>query len=268
MSAARVLFAAPAAHRALVDGRVGAVELVLSRGACLRLERDWLMLAEPGAPFGPLSLAAHGLQRLELTPGLPVHVSGRRVILGECAISIDRMRVRRLVSPACARAAPRRAIIRAAAAALALLPTAPAPLRGGIAALAAGRLQDGADQLAGLGEGLTPAGDDVLAGYASWIGAPGLLSGLAAERSSPLGLAYLQCAERGELPDVGARLLHAICSGSLESVRAAVRGVHTWGATSGVALGWGIAAAAKGNRSGGESFDDLRGNPVNAVMYR
>jgi hypothetical protein len=242
---ARVLFAAPAASRALTDGRAGVVELVLSRGAYLRFAQDWLMLAEPTAPFGPLSLGAHGVRRMELTPGLAVRVSAGELIIGERPISIGRMRERRLASLTCPRPAPIHAIIAAAGAALASLPTAPAPLRRGIAALAAGRLRDGTHELAGVGEGLTPAGDDVLAGYAAWIGAPGLLSGIAAERSSPLGLAYLQCAERGELPDAGAQLLTAIRSGSLDSVRAAVPGVRTWGATSGVALGWGIAAAAK-----------------------
>jgi hypothetical protein len=251
MRAARVMFAAPAAHRALVDGRVGAVELVLSRGAYLRLERDWLMVAEPSAPFGPLSLAVHGLRRLELSPGLPVRVTADQLILGEQAISTERMRERPLTSIACERAAPIQAITAAAGAARASLPSAPALLYGGLAALAAGRLRDGVRAIAGLGEGLTPAGDDVLAGYAAWFGAPGLLSALAAQRSSPLGLAYLHCAERGELPDAGARLLAAVRGGSLESVRAAVPCVRRWGATSGVALGWGIAAAAKASSIGG-----------------
>jgi Protein of unknown function (DUF2877) len=241
----RVLFAAPAAGRALTDGRVGVVEQVLSRGAYLRLEQDWLMLAEPGAPFGPLSLGTHGLRQMELTPGSAVRVSGGELIIGDHPISIVRMRERRVASLTCPRPAPIQAIIAAAGAALGSLPTAPARLRRGIAALASGRLRDGTHELAGLGEGLTPAGDDVLAGFAAWIGAPGLLSGIAAGRSSPLGLAYLKCAERGELPDVGAQLLTAIRSGSLGSARAAVPGVRTWGATSGVALGWGIAAAAK-----------------------
>jgi Protein of unknown function (DUF2877) len=114
----------------------------------------------------------------------------------------------------------------------------------GITALAAGRVRDAVHAHAGLGEGLTPAGDDVLAGYAAARGALGALgapegvalngsvplSTLAAERSSALGLAYLRCAQRGELPDAGAQLLVAIRCGSVGAVQARSRefllGVH------------------------------------------
>jgi hypothetical protein len=58
-----------------------------------------------------------------------------------------------------------------------------------------------------------------------------------------LGLAYLRCAERGDLPDPGARLLAAICAGSAEDIRVACRRLREWGASSGTALGWGITAA-------------------------
>jgi hypothetical protein len=258
VSGARALLAAPAARRALVDGRVGAVELALSRGAYVRLEREWLMLAQPIAPFGPLSLAVHGLERLDLSPGLPVCVTGSRMVLGEHAVSLERMRERGMAPLASAPPGGRDVMVTAAAAALAALPAPPAFLERGIAALAAGRLRDAVLALAGRGEGLTPAGDDVLAGYAASraalgaLGAPegvaldgsAPLSTLAAERSSALGLAYLRCAECGELPDAGAQLLIAIRHGSVEAVQAALPQLRAWGASSGIALAWGIAAAA------------------------
>jgi hypothetical protein len=71
-----------------------------------------------------------------------------------------------------------------------------------------------------------------------------LLSALAAGRASPLGLAYLRCAELGELPDAGARLLSAIRRGSAVDALASVDRLRDWGASSGVALGWGIVTAA------------------------
>ncbi len=258
MSIVRALLAGPGARRALVEDRAGAVELALSQGAYVRLERDWLMLAEPNAQFGPLSLAVQGLERLDLSPGLPVRVTGSRMVLGEHAILLERMRERGMAPLAFMPPTERSAMSTAAAAALAALPALPALLGRGIAALAAGRPRDAVQALAGLGDGLTPAGDDVLAGYAASRAALGRhgghggvasegsappLSTLAAERSSALGLAYLRCAERGELPDAGAQLLVAIHRGSVGAVQAALPRLQAWGASSGIALAWGMAAA-------------------------
>jgi hypothetical protein len=142
--------------------------------------------------------------------------------------------------------AERGAIRAAAAAAQAALPTPPARLRPGLLALLGARVTGAIRLLAGLGDGLTPAGDDVLAGYAAArvaLGAPVALSGAAAGRASGLGLAYLRCAERGELPDVAARVLAAICRGSAVEARVALPLLRAWGSSSGAALGWGINAA-------------------------
>jgi hypothetical protein len=258
VSIARALIAAPAARRALVDGRVGAVELTLRQGAYVRFEHDWLMLAEPTAPFGPLSLAVRGLEQLDLSPLLPVRVTGNRMVLGGHAILLEQMGERRIAPLASVPAGRRHAMVTAAATTLAELPTPPAHLGFGIAALAGGRLRDAVRALAGLGEGLTPAGDDVLAGYAAARVALRALDGvalarsaplsmLAAKRSSALGLAYLRCAERGELPEAGAQLLVAIRRGSAAAAQAAVPGLRAWGASSGIALAWGMAAAVRGS---------------------
>jgi hypothetical protein len=134
-------------------------------------------------------------------------------VVGDQTVSLERMRDR-----SCAGVRPSSARVRVE------LPTPPASLVAGIAALTDGRVTDGVRLLAGLGEGLTPAGDDVLAGYAAarlGLGAPVAMAPMAAARASPLGLAYLRCAERGELPDA----------------------LGSWGATSGVGLAWGINAA-------------------------
>ncbi len=239
MKFARALFAGPGACRALVDGARGHVELVLSSsgGAYVRLGwSDWVLLTRPGEPFGPLSVAVDGLDRLELRPGTPAEVTRGRLWVGGQSLSLERMRER--PSSPTARAGSGVACV--------ALPAAPAPLSVGIAALAGGRVADGVRLLAGLGDGLTPAGDDVLAGYAAArvaLGDPVSLSGAAAGRSSELGLAYLRCAERGELPDVAARLLAAMCRGHVDEAVSAVPRLRTWGSSSGVALGWGINAA-------------------------
>lgn len=235
MSEARALFAGPGACRALVEGARGQVELVLSAGAYVCLSpSDWILLAAPGAAFGPLSVAVDGLDRLPLRPGAPAEVTRGRLLVGDVALSLERMRGR-----------PSEIARPESAVACASLPTPPAPLEAGLAALAGARVAEAVRLLAGLGDGLTPAGDDVLAGYAGarvTLGRPVAISTMAAGRASPLGLAYLRCAERGELPDAAARLLSAICRGSVAEAQAAVAPLRTWGASSGMALGWGINA--------------------------
>ena len=233
MSVARALFAGPGARRALVDGADGEVEFVLSQGAYVRLGAEWLGLADPAAPFGPLSVVIRG--RLDIRPGAPAYVTGSRLVVGDSTVSLERMRHR---TSAVARVSSARAC--------ASLPAPPARLEPGIAALAGARVIEAVRLLAGLGDGLTPAGDDVLAGYAAarlTLGQPVAISPLAAGRASPLGLAYLRCAERGELPDVAWGFLDAVCRGAAGGERAAVASLRAWGATSGIGLAWGINAA-------------------------
>jgi hypothetical protein len=222
----RALFAGPGARRALVDDALGEVAVEFSGGgAYVRLattstthttgSSEWVLLTRPGAPFGPLSVAVDGIDRLCLEPGARVGVTRGVLLVDDGAVSLERMRDRPCT------VARARAVV-----ACASLPRPAVALDAGLAALADGRAADGVVVLAGLGEGLTPAGDDVLAGYAAArfaFGSPVELSLLAAGRSSELGLAYLRCAERGELPDAPLR---------------------SWGASSGIAIAWGINAAA------------------------
>ena len=248
---AAATFAAPRARRAMREGRWGAVELVLSRGMYVRFGEDWVGLAEPGAKFGPLSMEVRGLPDVlaSTVAGAPARVAGRRLIVGECVVSVERVRERhcvaigRPVSPGGPKVS-----VAAGQAALGVLGAPPVRLRGGIERLASGAVQAGVRALAGLGDGLTPAGDDVLAGYAAWssavAGRAQHLSGMARGRSSPLGLAYLRAAEQGELPDAGAALLAALLGGSPAKAAMAARGLRSWGASSGAALGWGIVAGA------------------------
>jgi Protein of unknown function (DUF2877) len=241
VSRARALFAGPGALRALRAGRCGTVEIVLSQAAYVQIGEGWLMVAERHVPFGPLSLALD--VPLDLRPGVPARVEGERLLLGGSAVSIGRVREHRLPSPpACGEP---RAVAEAIAAALAGCGRLPRPLRSGVAALRRGRLAGAVRSLAGLGEGLTPAGDDLLAGFAASRAAEGrpvALASLAADRCSPIGHAYLRCAERGELPDAAAAMLAAIRRGSMDGVEATLPELRGWGSSSGAALAWGMAA--------------------------
>jgi hypothetical protein len=120
----------------------------------------------------------------------------------------------------------------------------PAGLEAGVDALRRGAVAEAVAALAGRGPGLTPAGDDVLAGYAGWRYADGAPVALDAPRGSPIGLAYLRCAERGELPEAARRTLEAARAGDAALAARRARVLAGWGATSGGAMLCGMAAAA------------------------
>jgi len=102
-------------------------------------------------------------------------------------------------------------------------------------------LQSGAAQLAGLGGGLTPAGDDFLCGSMlwAWLAHPsphrvcGLLLETAAPRTTILSAAFLQAAARGECSPAWQALLAALSGGTTEELAVAVQDVLALGATSG-----------------------------------
>jgi hypothetical protein len=219
------------------------VEIVLTRGAYLRLGDDgWILLAGPRAPMGPLTLRLAGLPAARLpAPATPVRRAGGRLVAGTLVIDLATAGTRSPTPPGC----PRPGSGIALAAALGAAASPPRHVRPGLAALRAGRLERAVELLAGRGRGLTPDGDDVLAGYLAWNrhAAPTIL--VAAERRcTPLGLAYLRCAAHGELPDPVARLLATIATGDASLARRRAAALTSWGSSSGAAMLWGAAAAA------------------------
>jgi hypothetical protein len=229
---------APAAREALRPGRHGRVVLASGAGGYLRLGDDFVLLGAPRAPVGPLSLIVAGLRAGDLVVDAPVRCGDGTVALGELAVDLRTARPR---PPA---AVPPVVASAALAAALAAVPPAAVELAEGIGALGRGELDAGVHLLEGRGEGLTPAGDDVLSGFAAWRHADGRPVSLGAE-TSPLSRAYLRRAELGELPDAAARARDAIRRGNVPASRAAARALRAWGASSGFALLWGMAAAAQ-----------------------
>lgn len=223
--AARVVWAAPGALRGDVAAHGdGAVEFATPSGAYLRRGHDFAHLASPRATRGPLTLVIADLG--ELRPGEVVRLGALPTPAPVPPLGSLQPGWRRALNAA--------------------LEAVPAP-RLPLAALRAGDLERAVAELAGRGEGLTPAGDDVLAGYAAWCWAEhksGLtIFNFAAGRASPLGLAYLRCAERGELPEVVARVVAAIRAGDAEAARRRARTLSRWGASSGAAMLWGVASA-------------------------
>lgn len=104
------------------------------------------------------------------------------------------------------------------------------------------QLQVGAAQLAGLGGGLTPAGDDFLIGVMlwGWLAHPTphrfcrLLFEVAAPRTTALSVAFLRAASEGECSAPWHRLLTALQGGAeVSKLDQAVRDVLSHGGTSG-----------------------------------
>jgi hypothetical protein len=106
-------------------------------------------------------------------------------------------------------------------------------------------------ELLGQGPGLTPAGDDVVAGAAAALAVLGRLDTSAVEAvvaaarvaTTVLSAALLRCATRGEVVPQAAELLRALCGhGSPESALDRLLGV---GHTTGAALALGLCAGAR-----------------------
>jgi hypothetical protein len=244
VTGARALRAGPGAVRALRAGGTGRVELVLGSGGYVALgTRGWLLLGPPRVQHGPLSVHVAGLR--PLVDGAPARVANGWLEVGEQRIALAGMRLTRrrpLAGDGDPRAVPG-------------VPAGGTPpaLAPGVAALARADLESAVDLLAGRGEGLTPAGDDVLAGWAGWkaaAGAPVAVADAAAGRTTALSVAYLRCAERGELPEPAEALIGALWAGDAAAARRSARRLAGWGATSGRAIMLGMAVAGGAARTG------------------
>jgi len=242
---ARALVIGPGARRALRAGAGstagGVVEWAFGPGGYVRFGDGYVLLAPARSPQGPLSILVAGLVRGDLVPGDPARVAGDALLVGPLRISLAGARD---VPAPRGGASPAPGWEAALAAALDTVAPAPCELAPGLAALAAGDVAGAVGRLAGRGDGLTPAGDDVLAGYAAWRWSGGAPVALDAERCAPLGREYLRCAERGELPQPAANVLAAVRSGDVRGAARRARGLREWGASSGAALLWGMAAGA------------------------
>jgi hypothetical protein len=118
----------------------------------------------------------------------------------------------------------------------------------------ANSLLGAASVLAGLGSGLTPAGDDLLSGVMMWAWLAhtearsfcASLVQVAAPRTTPLSAAFLRAAAQGECNEAWHRLLQALLRSTEEELGKAVCGVLDHGASSGADMLAGLLWAALG----------------------
>lgn len=219
----------PSAARALELASRWRVEHAFRQAAYAARGEEVVHLAASSLPLGPLTARLRVWRTL--TPGQWVEVDRRGA------------QVRTWRFPP---SAPLSAVAAAIAAARAVLPPA---------ALAPGDLADpehfadAARRLAGVGPGLTPAGDDVLAGVLLGLALTGgdvagawRAMAPAVRASTPIARAYLRAAAGGECAHPVARVLDAAMRGDAEEAVRHAPGLAAWGATTGPALLAGFAA--------------------------
>lgn len=101
------------------------------------------------------------------------------------------------------------------------------------------KLEMAVGQLAGLGNGLTPAGDDYLMGVmaALWLlerpEIPPQIAAVAMPKTTTLSAAFLQAAGQGHFSESWHGLVHALNSGNIETIGGAVERIAQFGASSG-----------------------------------
>lgn len=264
MAADRGVRAGRTAAHIASNGMAGTIAVRVPGGVYVATRTgDWLLVTGPRAPLGPLSLQLGRAVRPGWRPGESARVQDGVLTIGSDQVDLTGLCVEPL--PAVPDCAPNAAA--AMARARAALPRPPAELRPGLAALAAGDVPAAVRALAGRGNGLTPAGDDVLAGYCAWRLAdaatdPSTVLTLARPRAAPLGLAYLSCAVRGELVDVAARLMAAVRCADVGVVTRRAWALGAWGASSGAAIFWGMDAASRRDRPEGAGGEPRPGRRV------
>ncbi len=191
----------------------------------------------PGAAQVPCGLRTTGVAMGDgLARGAgAAYVSGGTLHLGSCALPISR-----IVGTYVPRV--RREVVLEKATPVTVEATPPATVAGfAVSHLADGRIDAVvAADLLGRGEGLTPLGDDVLAGWlalhrAAGIGTPEVdeVVRTAPDRTTLLSATLLDCAMNGEVLPEYAAWLRSLAT---DDEPARVRALHAVGATSGAGL--------------------------------
>ena len=252
----------------------GRIHSVFRRACAIQFENDHLVvLVAPEVGNGPLNIVLEGTLAgwQSLQSGMVVRREDKRVQVGHLSVSLeaasiwepcpDWERFRPGAGRLLRRAGPLADWAQERVPGDSLLALLGGPLRGGRVAESAtharalagagamwagwqgdeAQLRAGTTQLAGLGGGLTPAGDDFTLGalLCAWLAHPdpvgycSLVVGAAAGRTTMLSAAFLKAAGRGECVEVWHGLLEALEDGSGGRVIAAAAAVLAYGHTSG-----------------------------------
>jgi uncharacterized protein DUF2877 len=254
---------AGAAWASLADGP-GRVEAVFSRAVHIQLGHELLVLVDASGISGPLHLRVRALPAVR--SGAAVSVVGGRLRLGQSSIDLrsvpawtpPRLRLGRSTidlrsvpawTPPPIHGRPRaHRLPGVEQSAFANRPQLVSRVR---TLLRLDDLNGLARLLGGWGPGLTPAGDDALAGVVLTLHALGgdesrLLAAVESVRSTDLALAYLRWAARGQCIEPAHALLAAVAGNKPEQIAEASARLCAHGASSGGDLLFGIDCALEG----------------------
>jgi hypothetical protein len=218
------------------------VQAAFSRAVHVDVGTDGpVVIADVTVPPGPLHLRVDPLPAV--LPGSPVVVEDGRLWLGTS--SLDLRRVPRWTPPTCGGPLRLQPLPGTERSALADRHDVLARVR---SLLGVGDLDGVAHQLEGLGAGLTPAGDDVLAGivltlHSSGVDERRLCEAVERVRSTTLSRAYLRWAARGQCIEPAHCVLAALTGTNRARVAAAAGRLARHGASSGADLLLGVECA-------------------------
>ncbi len=240
------------AKEALAGGGEGRVIASFPKAVYVSLPGGILVLVAHDVHPGPLYLVLDGPPP-KVPPGAAVRAEPGHLRVGTADISLGEARawVGPLPSPtALGRGAVLLAEVAGELAARSALHADPFRDRAARAhaSLEAGDLTEAVAHLAGLGPGLTPAGDDALAGVLfirrvqGEEAEPALLSAAAA-RTTEIAAAFLSWAARGQALAPGHDLIGAAANGDREACQAAAGTLARIGETSGTDFALGISWA-------------------------
>ena len=229
------------AREAFAAGATGTVAAVFAKAAYLRLPAGLVALTTREVPPGPIHARGHfPLRRLAAGDSFTVDLSAATVWRGT-ELTTERL----------AAGAGTALDVLAGAPASALADPVFEPRRTRAAACVdRGDLDGAVDALAGLGPGLTPAGDDALAGILLVLGAHDRAAAVAAAdraMTNDIARAFLAWAARGQSIEPVHRLLAAAGPGAAAAALAdLLRFGHSSGAdlAFGLRLGLGVVVAA------------------------
>lgn len=239
------------AVRALRVRGSGRVLASFTRALYLLLPGGLVALTTTAAPRGPLHIRVAALP--DVSPGRPALVDATALRIGKSAYELD--------APRWSRALPTGAALGVARAvagdwlpdrgpALDLGSGEPAVLpAAALQALRRGALLEFAALVGGRGPGLTPAGDDVLAGVllaarALGGGSPRMLLRCADRApTNDIARAFLLCAANGRCIEPAHDLLAGLAAADPPAVGSALDTLREFGSSSGAALAYGIRTA-------------------------
>ncbi len=242
------------AKEALAGGGEGRVIASFPKAVYVSLPGGVLVLVAHDVHPGPLYLVLDGPPP-EVPPNTRVQVATRRLRVGEIDVDLRDTAQWASALPSRAQLASGATLLMEVASDLASRSALHAdPFRDRAAdaqsRLRAGDLAGTVERLAGLGPGLTPAGDDALAGVLFVRRAmggeeaqPALLEAAAAARTTEIASAFLSWAARGQALSPGHDLIGAAANGDRKACQTACASLARVGETSGADFALGISWA-------------------------